>query len=140
MQGDLRTPAIVSFLEQKIGFRAGKGQKSKPILKLHKDATADMVSNLTKSQPGDSPRLHLFYSGDSLDTAVVSGDGTKVMMPNCDSVECALLVLVATYYVFDIDYPRAYSMVLGFIQQSVLCQPFTTTTTKGFTSMIHMLQ
>ena len=57
-----------------------------------------------------------------------------------DSVECALLILLATYYVFDIDYPRTNSMILGFMQQSVLCQPFTMTTTKDFTSMIHMLQ
>ena len=51
-----------------------------------------------------------------------------------------ILKLLAVYYIFDIDYPKPYSMVLGILQTHVLEELFPNkTTTNGFKHLSRQL-
>ena len=75
--------------------------------------------------------LHMFFSEEVLSGAVLAGDNVRVHMPGLTAVQ-AVLVLVGAYYVFDINYPRPYSQLLGFLQQTVVGQPFSGHKSRGF--------
>ena len=48
-----------------------------------------------------------------------------VLRCNTDTVMDALIVLLATYYAFDLQYPQVYGQFLVFLQQHILEQPYT---------------
>ena len=61
----------------------------------------------------------------------MSGDVITISVDS-DTVEVAVITLIGVYYVFQIEYPRAYCQVLGYLQQLTLAQPYTGKKIKAF--------
>ena len=75
----------------------------------------------------EAPHLALFIASDVLQGAYVVGSGTHINC-NTDTVHGAIMVLLAVYYVCDLEYPRIYSQLLGFLQKYVLQENYIQTT------------
>ena len=71
-----------------------------------------------------APQLVLFISSDELQQTVVCGDNVKVVFNPTEAVD-ALLLLLAVYYAFDLEYPKIYSQVLGFFQQYIVGEKYS---------------
>lgn len=68
---------------------------------------------------GNSPRLVMFTMEGAIATAYVVADEIKVKIDEpsvCKSVAC----LLASYYVWDTNYPNAYKNTLEYIDREVL--------------------
>ena len=63
-------------------------------------------------------------------TAPDHGDG--ITISGFVPANMVQLYLLGAYYVFDMQYPREYSQIHGFIQQTVVGQPYIRENTKGF--------
>ena len=77
-----------------------------------------------ESAPEEEPSL-IFFTGeeDDIELIEIVGD-EQVLHVGTTSVSHALVVLAACYYVFDVQYPRRFSQVLGFIQHFVFEHKF----------------
>lgn len=62
-----------------------------------------------------APHILVFVGDETLKGAFIVGDFVFI---DCKSnnMSVAVLTLLATYYVFDLEYPRIYSQVLGILQ------------------------
>lgn len=83
------------------------------------------------SKPQEPPHLVMFKKEDQLKGIYIIGDTVSIRCQGT-SVLSAVTQLLAAYYVFDIDYPKCYAMLLGFMQTFVLKEPFTYETSKKF--------
>ena len=84
-----------------------------------------------KSSQGAAPKLILFRDDGQSIGAYISGDETAIRCYG-DCLMVMMLQLLAVYYVFDLDYPKANAMFLGLLQQFVLDEPFTKESSKKF--------
>jgi hypothetical protein len=74
------------------------------------------------AEKGSAPRLVVFMSSHgNVEEAAVIGDMVKVLTKTSE-VYKAFLVLIATDYVADLKYPKAYCNILGFLQQFVVSE------------------
>lgn len=79
----------------------------------------------TKSHEEEGPRLVLFLKGtEQLEMAVIVTDSCKIYC-QAKSILDSIIIVLASYYVFNLDYPRKYNQCLGFSQQCVLEDAFT---------------
>ena len=140
-QGDMRTVLIIQHLEKKTAYKAGKGEKTKPCIKVLQDVPEGDVPKHIESDNNDCPKLTLFMSGDSVEMAALCGDGKTIYLTK--KINRAVLSLLASYYVFDIGYPRRYEQLLAFLQETVVKHSFKppkgSSKTKGYTEMHHMV-
>ena len=56
--------------------------------------------------------------------AYIICDGIRINCKSSTIIEC-MLILLASYYVFDLAYPEIYTEFLGFLQQMILLDPYT---------------
>ena len=93
------------------------------------------VEKGTQSRPTEAPRLVLICQSDGqLDKGFILCDGVRIT-GSSSVLECILL-LIATYYTFDLDYPAVYAQLLGFLQQMVLLDPYTGKKSTNFIKMV----
>lgn len=66
--------------------------------------------------------------------------GSRII--KCQSVDAveAVVLLLAAYYVFDLNYPAMYGQVLGFLQEKLLLQPYTFFKGTNFQKFVHKLK
>ena len=94
------------------------------------------VEKHLQSKATEAPRLVLIYnSSGQLDIGYILCDRARITCTTSSIVECVLLLL-ATYYVFDLDYPEVYAQFLGFLQQMVLLEPYTGKKGSNFIKMV----
>ena len=60
------------------------------------------------------PKLILFMKGDEVDMGVITVDECRIYCQSQGVLDCVMLLL-ASYYVFDIHYPRKYSQTLALL-------------------------
>lgn len=79
------------------------------------------------SEEEDAPVLVVFFDTEhnSLCNYII-GDDTKIFGQTINIID-GIILLMASYYVFDLEYPIIYSRVLGIIQHWVLGDIFTQT-------------
>ena len=83
------------------------------------------MEKYTKSHEEEGPKLILFLKGkDQLEMAVIATDNCRIYC-QAENIINSIMILLACYYVFNLDYPRKYSQCLGFLQQYVLGDAFT---------------
>jgi len=115
---------VIHFMESETGLRKGKGNMTMSILQVLYDIADSDIDDLLKSPAGQEPQLRVFVQDGHFDFACIVLDSVSIEAQATDVIQ-ALLLLLATYFVFDLSYPRPYCQVLGFLQQYVLGQLYT---------------
>lgn len=106
-------------------FKKGRGVKSKTILTV---AEADMSEEKLKlccTSEFSPPRLLMFMDEDKCTSAYVISDGCTVSCNNVDGAAEIFIILLDSYYYFDLSYPRIFSQLLGFVQNFVLKETYS---------------
>src|ERR1700759_3975813 len=110
---------MIRKIEAETGFQKGKGGRSESVLRVVDDVPEADIPKHLETHRNHGPMLVVFMIGDHFELGTVVADGIQIETQAADMLQ-AFLVLLATYYVFDLSYPRAYSQLLGFFQQYVL--------------------
>lgn len=127
---------IIDNMESQTKFdRTGKGgnkcQHFGNIIEVHDNVDDSGVKSKLASKPLEPPHLVLFKKEGQLKGVYIIGDAVSIQCQGT-SVISAVTQLLATHYVFDIDYPKCYAMLLGFLQTFVLKEPFSYETSKKY--------
>ena len=65
------------------------------------------------TQPKSAPNIVLFLQAEELTGTFIVGDGViSSVDTNIQGVYSAVIKLLATYYIFDLDFPREYAMAV----------------------------
>ncbi|CAG2216096.1 unnamed protein product [Mytilus edulis] len=124
---------VIKYLEEATKFdRSGKGRDGhfSSIIKIYENIEDDDVKNKLKSKEMTPPHLVIFKSESKKLAIYIVGDSIHITCQG-SSVTSAITQLLAIYYVFDIDYPKCYAMVLGLLQIFVMNEAFTYETSKN---------
>lgn len=92
-------------------------------MRFYKDVVSHQTDNHLKTQETEGPYLGVFTKDGRVELTAIAADTITIYLDSTDAVT-AILCLLAVYYVFDIDYPKPYSMALGLLQQRVLGELF----------------
>ncbi len=95
----------------------------------------EIVAEL-KSDAKDAPHLRVFFNPDhSVKAVFIVGNGTFL---KCHpTIKGSLKVLMALYYVFNMEYPTCYGLALGVLQNFCLPElPFSLRRTKAFSLFV----
>ena len=112
-------------MEKETGYSNGKGEKTSSFISIFEDIDEKYFDKYTKSHEEEGPRLVMFLNGkEQLEMAVIVTDSCKIYC-QAKSILDSIIILLASYYVFNLDYPRKYYQCLGFLQQYVLWDVFT---------------
>ena len=66
-------------------------------------------------------------------------DGISSRRDKTEGIISSVLKLLGLYYVFHLQYPRMYAMMLGLLQMTVIEEPYRGTTSKGHKVMLKEL-
>lgn len=113
VQGELAMLDVMLFIERETAFVKGKRQKTASVVEVKHDVADMQVDDHLKSPPGQSPQLQVFVKDGHFDFAAVELDGGNIECQAADVVQ-AMLLLLATYFAFDLVYPKPYSQILAF--------------------------
>ena len=103
-----------------------------------KNISDEKLQELFHIMADEPPSLKVLTVNGAFHQAYVVGHNTILKSCYADTdMYSALVFLLATYYVMHLDYPAIYSQLLGFLQQYVAEEPFTSF--KG-TNFIRMSQ
>ncbi|CAC5375782.1 unnamed protein product [Mytilus coruscus] len=125
---------VIKYLEDATKFdRSGKGRDGhfSSIIKIYENIEDDDVKNKLKSKEMTPPHLVIFKSESKKLAIYIVGDSIHISSQG-STVTSVITQLLAIYYVFDIDYPKCYAMVLGLLQIFVMNEAFTYETSKKF--------
>ena len=112
-------------MEKETGYSNGKGEKTSSFISIFEDIDEKYFDKYTKSHEEEGPRLVMFLKGkEQLEMAVIVTDSCKIYC-QAKSILDSIIILLASYYVCNLDYPRKYNQWLGFSQQYVLRDAFT---------------
>ncbi len=79
----------------------------------------DSLEKSLSTKCGQEPFILLLLNEDkTVNTLFLIGDGVKVCKN--DSLEYAILLLCATYYLVNLNYPKEFCQILGLIQMKCL--------------------
>lgn len=95
------------------------------IVILLKDLPDEDIQKSLKTKTLQPPKLVVFKSEGKIKGQYIVSDNTYI---ECcaTSANASILELMAAYYVFDMEYPRMYSQLLGILQTYLLrLQPYT---------------
>ncbi|XP_013389781.1 uncharacterized protein LOC106158388 isoform X1 [Lingula anatina] len=110
---------MVRYMEEETKFERGKGTKTKSILVLCQGSDQPPLTSVE-----DAPYLAVFRSEDNvLQHTCVIANGCRIEVKS-NSAEQAVLVLLAVYCCFQLEYPKEYSQILGIFQQYLLGIPY----------------
>ena len=91
----------------------------------------EKIERLLSSAKQSAPKLIAISKEDLIVNMAIVCDGVYILLETKETVE-AMLVLLGIYYITDLEYPRVYAQVLGFLQQTVLLQQYEGHKTSGF--------
>ncbi|XP_063409727.1 uncharacterized protein LOC134692990 isoform X1 [Mytilus trossulus] len=119
--------ALVKGLENNVNRKKGKGIKSKSCIKVVKNVPKidSLPIKHLETEEEEAPYVVVFLDqeGNTLCSHVI-GDGRKIKGQTLNVLD-SLLLLIAVYYVFDLDYPEIYSQTLGILQQWAIGDQYT---------------
>ena len=96
--------------------------KSRPVI-LWRELNSDQDEDLNSAEKSP-PHIIATVEKESLEHVYIIGDGCTIPCEVGDDICDAIILLLGTYYIFDLGYPRIYSQILGFLQQYVLNDPY----------------
>ena len=85
----------------------------------------DISKKALETADEEAPRLIFFLDEEEKVLAAYIVGDTVSIFGQTDSVLDALIVYMACFYVFDLDYPPIYAPVLGFLQHWAVGDPYT---------------
>lgn len=91
-----------------------------------------------KSIENSFPRLYIFSRGDELVKTLVAGDTTIINTRTTDLCE-AIIVLIAAYYTFALDYPPPLSQILGLLQNFIVGESYEGVKSPKYVKFMHEL-
>ena len=138
LQGDLRIPGILAYIEKSTAFDRGKGKKILPVLDICYDVAEEDFVSTTLSHLQESPKLLILMNNNMFEMAVIKCDERVIFIQAADAAQ-ALIVLLATYYCFQLTYPRCYSQCMGFMQQCIVGEPFVGDKSTNFKHFISLM-
>lgn len=103
------------------------------------DVQESQISKALDSKPESPPSLVIIENEGGVDSIYSVGDEAKIFLSTKEPME-ALFLLLAWYYITDLEYPRCYSQLLGFCQQIVLKQPFHCQKTTSFVQFLNKVE
>ncbi|VDI20620.1 Hypothetical predicted protein [Mytilus galloprovincialis] len=119
--------ALVKGLENNVNRNKGKGIKSRSCIKVVKNVQKidSIPIKHLETEEGEAPYVVVFLDqeGNTLCSHVI-GHGRKIIEQTLNVLD-SLLLLIAVYYVFDLDYPEIYSQTLGILQQWAIGDQYT---------------
>ena len=80
----------------------------------------------------EAPHIVAFTNGGVLCGLYIVCDNVYIEVDVKLGVMGALLNLTATYYIFDLEYPRMHAMILAILQTLVMEEPYKNATSKGY--------
>ena len=94
-----------------------------------------------KSEEGTPLHIVAFQSDrEELTGIYLVGDSVYIRVDVKGAIIAAVMKLMASYYVFNIDYPRQYSMLMGLFQIHVMEEPYRREKTKKINFFNQKLQ
>ena len=81
----------------------------------------------------------VFLQGGTITGIFLVADGVSSRMDKTGGIISGVLKLLGLYYVFDLQYPRMYAMMLGLLQMTVIEELYHGTTSKGYKVMLKEL-
>jgi len=97
------------------------------------------VAEYLKTAEQDPLHLIAFLQDGKLAGIYVAGDTISIAVP-VRTVESAVFTLLASYFVFNVDYPRQYAMFFAVVQSLVLEQPYLKLTSKKYAFLMKKLR
>jgi hypothetical protein len=91
------------------------------------------------TDPLQGPRIVASVDGSDLQALFVVGDTVHCEIEKKAGLMGALATVIALYYVFDLDYPRPYSMFLATVQTHVMQERYKKDASKGFKTFSKLL-
>ncbi len=92
-------------------------------------------SEQLKSGVKDAPRLVVFHTDGKIVDVYVVGKGAGIRVhvtdDNAASFSQGLLIMLAVYYVFDIDYPNEYKMTMSLLDVFVMGNKYPCESSRG---------
>ena len=82
----------------------------------------------------------VFLQGGTITGIFLVADGVSSRVDKTGGIISGVLKLLGLYYVFDLQYPRMYAMMLGLLQTTVIEEPYRGTTSKGYKVMLKELR
>ncbi|KAG8188438.1 hypothetical protein JTE90_008005 [Oedothorax gibbosus] len=128
---------ILSYMESEVAFTRGK-IVSESIFVHKTDLPEEEIMQNVKSIENSFPQLYIFSNGDELKRTLVAGDTTIVNTRTTDLSE-AILVLIAAYYTFSLDYPPCFAQILGLLQNFVVGESYEGTKSPKYVKFMHEL-
>lgn len=80
-------------------------------------------SEKLEEEPDEFPRMVLYFKGKEFDHAVLVADNVRIDTQAYD-IAYASVLLISSYYVFNIRYPLAWQNFLGLLQHIIVGEPF----------------
>ena len=126
-------------LEKKVSYGRGRGGQSKSCIKVKTNIPDVDLEKHLQSKEEETPRIVIFSDGENIEMIHIVGDGIVVQLDN-KSVEYSLLVLTASYYVYDLAFPRDYEQFLEFLKHYIFQEEdIKKKKTTGFIEILHKL-
>ena len=107
------------------------------ILQVYRDIKS--LKFLEKSVGFKQPHIIALTTNEKVNLLEIVGDGTIINVSEVD-VPYAIILLMCSYYVFDLAYPRRFCQTLGFFQHKVLDEEFLDTNSSGFINFLHKIE
>ena len=95
------------------------------------DIDDDRIEEKCVTEENEAPKLLVFIKNEDVSMTCIVGDTLQLNMNSCDVIN-GLVHLMASYYAFDIGYPRCYSQSLGLMQEVVMNEKFKSSKTNKF--------
>ena len=129
----------VKALEKDIGFKKGRGGPSQSCLMILDDVPNKELDKKLKTHAEEYPKLAVFVMDKrKIEMIRIIGDG-EVIEVNDTGIAGAILLLCITYHVFELNFPRKYNQLLGYIQHQVLKEKYLGKRSLKFTDLLSNL-
>ena len=129
----------VKKLEKKVSYSRGCHGQSKSCIKVKNNVEDTELEKYLRSKEEETPRLVILSDGEMIEMINVVGDGIVVEIER-KSIEYSLVVLTASYYVFDLAFPREFEQFLEFMKHLIFDdEDKKKKKTAGFIEMFHKL-
>ncbi|XP_022093701.1 uncharacterized protein LOC110980929 [Acanthaster planci] len=119
LQEPERMVKIIEQVEKATAFDKGKGVKTKRVITITEDIPDNEVEVALKTGDKDPPKLVIIKRDDKITAIFIVGDGVRISCKG-SMVANAVITLLGVYYVFNLDYPKIYSQILGILQTHVV--------------------
>ncbi|KAF5889459.1 uncharacterized protein DAT39_020841 [Clarias magur] len=130
----MRMLAVIEFMESKTKFHQGGGRHIKQTSSIVKDVVDAEISKELQTKECQAPHIVAFVSSSALTGLFIVADTVHIELDIKDGLSGAIL------YIFDLNYPRTYAMLLAILQKQVMGEPYLHKKSKGFTTFSKILR